>query len=170
MHSTRKDLFSMQGRYNQWMNRKLYAVCRSIPDVQRKQDCGAFFRSIHGTLNHLLLGDRLWMGRFTGQEVPVESLAEELFSDFEALWQARTETDDAICRWLDTLEETDLDRTIAFQAVVTRRTHRYRLAHALTHFFHHQTHHRGQLTTLLSQLGRDYGSTDMMWMPGVEVS
>ena len=169
VNQARKSQYAIQSHYNQWMNQKLYSVCKAVPDETRKKDMGAFFHSIHGTLNHLLLGDRLWMGRFTGTPFPVESLDQELFSDFEALWEARTETDMAIDSWIGTLTENDLDRIIAFQAVVTQQTHRFRLADALTHFFHHQTHHRGQITTLLSQLGYDFGITDMMWMPGIEI-
>ncbi len=165
----RKSQFVIQSHYNQWMNQKLYTVCKEVPDKTRKKDMGAFFHSIHGTLNHLLLGDRLWMGRFTGTAFPVESLDQELYSDFEALWTARNETDCVIHSWIESLSETDLDRIIAFQAIVTQQTHRFRLADALTHFFHHQTHHRGQITTLLSQLGYDFGVTDMMWMPGIEI-
>ena len=169
MSLARKSQFVIQSHYNQWMNQKLYSVCREVPDEMRKKDMGAFFHSIHGSLNHLLLGDRLWMGRFTGTEFPVESLAQELYRDFEALWKARTEADTAINSWVDALSENDLERIIAFQAIVTQQTHRFRLADALTHFFHHQTHHRGQITTLLSQLGYDFGVTDMMWMPGIEI-
>ena len=168
-NQARKSQFVIQSHYNQWMNEKLYTVCEEVPDKTRKKDMGAFFHSIHGTLNHLLLGDRLWMGRFTGTAFPVESLDQELYSDFEALWEARTETDTAIDSWIDELTENDLDRIISFQAVVTQQTHRFRLADALTHFFHHQTHHRGQITTQLSQLGYDFGVTDLMWMPGIEI-
>jgi len=169
LKSARKTQFVIQSQYNQWMNQKLYTVCDDVPDETRKKDMGAFFQSIHGTLNHLLLGDRLWMGRFTGTDFPVESLDQELFSNFRELWRERTVTDNAIATWIDALEETDLDRIIAFTAMVTQRTHRLRLADALTHFSHHQTHHRGQITTLLSQLDYDFGVTDMMWMPGIEI-
>ena len=169
MSTGRKSLFVIQGHYNRWMNHRLYTVCERIPDQQRKQDRGAFFHSIHGTLNHLLLGDRLWMGRFTGTEFTVESLDQELYAGFHTLWQERMKTDETICAWIDSLVENDLDHVMAFKAVVTRKTHRFRLADALLHFFHHQTHHRGQLTTLLSQLGHDIGTTDMMWMPGMEI-
>ena len=94
MNATRKPLFLIQSRYNQWMNHKLYTVCEQVPDEERKQDMGAFFHSIHGTLNHLLLGDRLWMGRFTGTDFPVKSLDQELYRDFKELWRARTDTDE----------------------------------------------------------------------------
>ena len=85
MNAGQKPLFVIQSRCNRWMNHKLHTVCEGVPDEKRKQDMGAFFRSIHGTLNHLLLGDRLWMGRFTGTEFPVESLDQELYSDFKEL-------------------------------------------------------------------------------------
>jgi uncharacterized damage-inducible protein DinB len=58
--------YQLMADYNHWMNQKLYAICAEIPDEKRKEDLGAFFQSIHGTLNHLLYGDRAWMGRFTG--------------------------------------------------------------------------------------------------------
>lgn len=170
MNTARKPLINIQAQYNQWMNEKLYTVCDAIPDKQRKQDMGAFFHSIHGTLNHLLLGDRIWMGRFTGEDYPVMSLDQELYNDYEALRQARIDMDNTIGRWINSLEEVDLDRIIRFEAVVTQRMHRFRLVDALMHFFHHQTHHKGQLTTLMSQLGYDFGTTDMMWMPGVEIN
>ncbi len=164
-----KPLFEIQSRYNQWMNHKLYAVCDTVPTRQRKQDMMTFFHSIHGTLNHLLLGDRLWMGRFTGREFAVESLDQELYSDFATLWQQRIRTDEEINEWIASLDEDTLEQTLCFTALVTGRRHCLRLVDALVHFFHHQTHHRGQLTTLLSQLGYDFGTTDLIWMPGVEL-
>ncbi len=170
MNQTLTSQFLIQSHYNRWMNQKLYGVCNDVPDAIRKKDMGTFFHSIHGTLNHLLLGDRLWMGRFTASAYPVASLDQELYSDFGELWTARNETDAAIESWIESLSDTDLDRVISFQAVVTQRTHHYRLADALTHFFHHQTHHRGQITTLLSQLGYDFGVTDLIWMPGIEIA
>lgn len=109
----RKSQFVIQSHYNQWMNQKLYTVCKEVPDKTRKKDMGAFFHSVHGTLNHLLLGDRLWMGRFTGTAFPVESLDQELYSDFEALWEARTETDTAIDSWIYALTEGHLYQSIA---------------------------------------------------------
>jgi uncharacterized damage-inducible protein DinB len=75
--------------YNQWMNHKLYALCAELSDVDRKQDRGAFFKSIHGTLNHLLYGDRAWMGRFTGVPFTSTEVAQELYADFAELWHER---------------------------------------------------------------------------------
>ena len=72
------DTFRTMAHYNRWMNERLYAVCAEIPDGERRRDRGAFFKSIHGTLNHLLLGDRLWMGRFLDRPFTVDSLDQEL--------------------------------------------------------------------------------------------
>src|SRR5687767_304726 len=98
-----KILLQTMCRYNRWMNEKLYAVCATMPDELRKEDRGAFFHSMHGTLNHLLLADRIWMGRFTAQPFMARSLDEELYSDFEILRQERAKTDAAIEAWIQAL-------------------------------------------------------------------
>jgi uncharacterized damage-inducible protein DinB len=61
------ETITTMARYNRWMNERLYECCSRLPDEARKRDMGAFFKSIHGTLNHLLLADRVWLGRFTGK-------------------------------------------------------------------------------------------------------
>ena len=80
-------------RYNQWMNEKLAAVCAQIPDSERRRDMGAFFKSIHGTLNHLLLADRIWLGRFKSRPFVASALSAELYSDFEEMIRERSDTD-----------------------------------------------------------------------------
>jgi uncharacterized damage-inducible protein DinB len=154
-------------RYNRWMNDKLYGCCEGLTDAQRKEDVGAFFKSIHGTLNHLLLADRVWMGRFTGSPFAVRSLAQELYADFGELRAERARTDGQIIAWTDALREADLDGTLAYTSIVNPAPRTEAMDLAVTHFFNHQTHHRGQLTTLLSQRGIDPGVTDLMWMAGV---
>lgn len=77
--------YQLMAQYNLWMNQKIYAICSDIPNEQRKQDTGAFFKSIHGTLNHLLYGDKAWMGRFTNDPFSVNAIAQELYSNFDAL-------------------------------------------------------------------------------------
>jgi uncharacterized damage-inducible protein DinB len=71
------NYYTAISKYNEWMNQKLYAVCADIPDLDRKSDRGAFFKSLHGTLNHILVGDLIWLGRFT-QEPFTEKLDKEL--------------------------------------------------------------------------------------------
>ncbi|MEN8133812.1 MAG: DinB family protein, partial [Pseudomonadota bacterium] len=153
--------------YNRWMNEQLFAVCAEIPDAERKRDMGAFFSSIHGTLNHLLLSDRLWMGRLTGEPFTITSLAQELYADFDDLRREREHEDQRILQWVAKLTEADLDSVISYISVVDKQQRRFRVEDVLLHLFHHQTHHRGQITTLISQLGHDFGETDLAFMPGM---
>ena len=151
--------------YNRWMNDKLYSACAELSDEDRKQDRGAFFKSIHGTLNHLLLGDRIWMGRFQGAAYAVQSLDEELYGDFQALRKARRQMDSDIEDWAGSLTDQRLAGELTYTSIVNPEPRRYPMWLAVTHFFNHQTHHRGQLTTLLAQCGVDYGVTDLIWLP-----
>lgn len=159
--------------YNGWMNQRLYACCRELTDQQRKQDRGAFFKSIHGTLNHLLVGDKVWLDRLQmpaeGQRFVTPSLDIELHADFEALYEARSALDDDISAWASNLTDSILAATLEYESIVDRQQRRYDMWLAVTHFFNHQTHHRGQLTTLLSQCGVDYGVSDLILLPGAEL-
>jgi uncharacterized damage-inducible protein DinB len=152
--------------YNHWMNSKLYAICAEIPDEQRRANRGAFFKSIHGTLNHLLIGDRIWLGRFTSQPFTAK-LNQELYADFNELCQQRQQTDQQILEWSKQLTSEWLSESLTYKSAsdgVERVLPHWLL---VTHMFNHQTHHRGQLTTLLSQLGYDPGVTDLPWMPSL---
>jgi len=151
--------------YNRWMNDRLYDCCAKLPDEERKRDLGAFFKSIHGTLNHLLLGDRIWLGRFIGKPFAVKSLDQELYPDFDELRAERSATDLAIDEWVASLSGADFARDLSFTSVVNPQPRRYPLWFAVMHFFNHQTHHRGQLTTLLHQRGIEPGVTDLLWLP-----
>lgn len=152
--------------YNQWMNQKLCQICAEIPDPIRREDRGAFFRSVHGTLNHLLIGDRIWMGRFTQQPF-VADLDQELYSNFTELWQERQHTDHAILDWTKMLTSEWLSQPFTYTSVSSHKTIMRPAWLLVTHLFNHQTHHRGQLTTLLNQLGYDPGVTDLPWMPSL---
>jgi len=154
--------------YNRWMNGRLYDCAAQLSDADRKRDAGAFFKSIHGTLNHLLLGDRIWMGRFTGKPFAVKSLGEELYADFAELRKAREAADDEIDAWAAKLTEAALAGDLTYTSAVNPQPRRYPLWLTVTHFFNHQTHHRGQLTTLLKQQGIDPGVTDLIWLPGLQ--
>ena len=159
--------------YNTWMNARLYALAATLSDAERRQDRGAFFRSIHGTFNHLLLTDRAWLHRFTGDPALSQSLDrdgrpiayggldQELYADFALLRDERAQTDAAIEAWVATLDEARLAAPIRYRTTAGV-AHEHPLWPALTHFFNHQTHHRGQVTTLFAQLGRDVGVTDFI--------
>ena len=162
------DTFRTMAQYNRWMNERLYAVCAEIPDAERKGDRGAFFKSIHGTFNHLLLADRLWLGRFLHRPFPVDSLGQELYADFDELRAERERTDEEILDFSGSLDEEALARDFRFTTIVDPGDHVFPFRHVLLQFFNHQTHHRGQITTLIKQAGYEPGVTDLMWLPGVE--
>jgi uncharacterized damage-inducible protein DinB len=153
--------------YNRWMNDKLYAACAEIGDAERKADRKAFFKSIHGTLNHILLADRVWFGRFIGKPVTFKSLDQELYVDFAALRAERGATDQDIEGWAQGLTDEQLAGKLRFTSMLRPEPMEFDLWVLVAHFFNHQTHHRGQVTALLSQLGCDYGVTDLLRMPEV---
>ena len=156
-------------RYNGWMNDKIYGAAAALSDEERKRDRGAFFKSIHGTFNHLLVADRIWLSRFKGQPAQegfigpgIRSLDQELFSDFEELRRARSQTDAELSAWVAELTEERLSGPLVFTRA--GRRHECPLWWTVSHVFNHQTHHRGQITTLLSQAGIDPGVTDLFAM------
>ena len=151
-------------RYNRWMNERLYAICAEMSDEERKRDRGAFFKSIHGTFNHLLLGDRIWMGRFAGEPFSVKSLDQQLYSDYRELTAERALTDERIIAFTEALNEETIAGELRYTSIVNPAERVIPMRVALLHFFNHQTHHRGQVTTLISQAGFDPGVTDLMWM------
>lgn len=161
--------FQTMARYNRWMNQKIYECCSGLSDEMRKREMGAFFESIHGTLNHLLLADRVWMARFTGKSFHVKSLDQELYADFNVLRSEREDEDYRIIEWLASLSPQDVDEDLIYTSIGKPEPRRYPLWFALSHCFNHQTHHRGQVTTLLTQLGVDIGVTDLIWLPGEEM-
>ena len=151
--------------YNQWMNERLYAVCDTLEDKERKKDRAAFFGSIHRTLNHILYGDLAFMSRFTGNPNVVPELGVDLHQEFKELWAARSTLDVRILDWTQSLSIDWLSEELTYDSKVdgiTRTVPRWVL---VTHMFNHETHHRGQVTTLLSQLGIDMGTTDIPFMP-----
>lgn len=156
-------------RYNRWMNDNLYARAATLSDEVRKRDAGAFFKSIHGTFTHILLADRVWLGRFKGIAAPdgymapgIRSLDQDLYPDFDELRRERVLTDDELASWASDLTQAKLAAPLAF----VRRGQRIEtpLWGAVAHVFNHQTHHRGQITTLLMQQGCDPGVTDLFAM------
>lgn len=151
--------------YNSWMNQRLYAVCTSITDEDRKRDQSAFFRSIHSTLNHILYGDTAFMLRFTGKPDEVPEIGIDLHEDFEDLRQARAAMDQRIADWSATLNDGWLEQSLSYTSRVDGASRTVPQWVLVTHMFNHQTHHRGQITTLLTQMGLDVGSTDLPFMP-----
>jgi uncharacterized damage-inducible protein DinB len=167
---TSPEWLAALARYNRWMNDKLYAVAATLSDEARKRDAGAFFKSIHGTFNHLLLADRVWLARLTGATIPegfmapggIRSLDQELCSEFDELRRQRALTDGELATFVAALTPERLAGPLVYMR------HGQRLETpvwwAVAHVFNHQTHHRGQITTLLMQQGCDPGVTDLFAM------
>jgi len=157
----------VMARYNRWMNERLYALVGEIPDDERKRDRGAFFHSMHGTLNHLLWGDRMWLGRFIDEPCTAPAFGADMFDDFSELAREREVTDRRMLDWAGNTTTEWLAGSLTYTSKVDGRTRELARALAAVHLFNHGTHHRGQLTTLLKQAGRDPGPTDLPWLPGV---
>jgi len=151
--------------YSGWMNRKVFEAAAQLSDEERKADRGAFFRSIHSTLNHILWGDSVWLPRFNGKSYPVAGMGVDLHEAFDTLLTARRTMDDEIIAWAAQLDSAQLAGTLTwFSGVAQRELSRPRWL-CVTQMFNHQTHHRGQVTTLLKQAGIDPGVTDLPWAP-----
>ena len=159
-----KSHFQMMASYNRWANVRLYDAAGGLPDDVYRKDIGLFFKSLHGTLNHLVVTDRIWMHRLDGHGVSPTRLNEILFEDFAALHEARNVEDERIIRFVEELSESDLEKIRDYQT--TRGApQRDPLRHILAHLFNHETHHRGQAHTALTQLtGAEPPSMDLMPM------
>ena len=149
--------------YNAEMNRRLYAAAERIPDPARREQRGTFWGSLHGTLCHLLWGDRMWMSRFDGWEKPdvIQKQSATLVEDFDELRRARREADEKISAWAGRITEAWLaEEQVWFSASVQRELRQPRSL-LVTHFFNHQTHHRGQAHALITACGEATGDTDL---------
>ena len=156
------------GAYNAEMNRRLYEAAGRLSDADRRVSHGAFWDSIHGTFNHLLWADRMWMSRFDGWERPVLVLKEShtLIESWKELDAARTTADQRIITWAQGLTPDWLqaDQTW-FSGAVQREVRRPRTL-LLAHMFNHQTHHRGQIHAMLTAAGQETGDTDLWAIAG----
>ena len=152
--------FQLMARYNSGANQRLYAVCAELSDRERRCIRPAFFHSIHGTLNHILLGDRIWMARFEGGQSPSTGLGAELYAEFEALCDARVAEDRRIDKFAAGLDDSFLSGEIAYRNNEGRDL-TDPVALLVAHFFNHQTHHRGQVHDMLSQTGIETPVLDM---------
>ena len=165
-------------RYNRWINGKLYDACDALTDEARKQDRGAFFGSIHRTLNHLVVADQVWLKRFAQcgadngmafaslhaglLDLPeAYTLDMLLFEGWAELKSKREQLDAAIEQLVADMPETYPQFIMRYgNSKGVQREHAAWMA--ITHFFNHQTHHRGQATTLITQAGGTVGVTDLI--------
>jgi uncharacterized damage-inducible protein DinB len=166
------DALRLMASYNGWMNERLYAAAAQLPETALHQDRGAFFGSLFGTLSHIAAADLIWLHRFARHPALTEwgrsldglpspsSLTEGLADTLQALATLRTRIDGCIAALPDRLVEDDLGLLLDY-GNTARVAQAKRFGLLLLHFFNHQTHHRGQATTLLFQAGVDVGVTDL---------
>ena len=145
--------FQMFADYNRWANRRVYAACEDLSDEDYRADAGAFFGSIHRTLNHLLVADRIWVSRMTGQGEAPKALDVVLFDDFSALRDARAAEDQRIIGFVDGLNDERIAGDFTYTTISNPITITQPLGPVLSHVFNHQTHHRGQVHAILTSLG-----------------
>ncbi len=157
-----KKFFLLEAQYNKWANGILYGACSTVSDEDYYKDIGAYFKSIHGTLNHMYAADSVWLYRFTYTgEVP-DTFDEPLFEELESLREARAILDERILSIVQQMSEEDFLKPFLFQTTRNPVLVEKPLLATMAHFFNHQTHHRGQVHAFLHQLGYKAPQIDMI--------
>lgn len=156
-------------KYNAWQNRSLYTAADTLTDEQRRQHRGAFFGSIHGTLSHVLWGDQQWMSRFQPEVVqkpPVPgNESPNYVPDWSELKARRVAFDQVITAWTEQMDQAWLAADLTWYSGLLKRDLVKPRWFLVTHFFNHETHHRGQVHAMLTQAGAMPEDTDLMLMP-----
>jgi uncharacterized damage-inducible protein DinB len=149
--------------YNAELNRRVFEAALRLSDEERRADRGVFWKSIHGTLNHVLWADRIWLSRFgVGEKPPIPiQQSDKLVESFGELWAQRQSFDQVIVGWAGRLREHDLDGDLAWYSGAVGREMVKPTALVVMHIFNHQTHHRGQAHALITRAGEATGDTDL---------
>ncbi|WP_028468611.1 DinB family protein [Neptunomonas japonica] len=166
--------FQLMAIYNRRLNKQVYQASTNLSSAELEEGIGAFFKSILGTLNHIVVGDLLWLSRFATHSIRYQSLThlttypqpssldEQLYDNLDAYWRARKDIDDRVHEWLSNeVLEADFERDLTYtnsKGIVSKRN----FAELVSHLFNHQTHHRGQVSALLYQKGIDIGVSDFL--------
>ena len=154
--------------YNQWQNENQYGAADRLPELERTRQTGAFWRSIHGTLSHLMWGDQIWMRRFEPSLPPpraasgAESAA--AYPDWDELKRERQAFDTVMIGWANTLTPAWLEGDLTYHSRIAKRDLSLPKWMLVTHLFNHQTHHRGQVHCMLTQAGVKPGDTDLPFL------
>lgn len=161
------DFCRTMARYNRWQNQNLYSAADTLDEAARRADRGAFFGSIHGTLSHLLWGDGMWMSRFDGGSKPPGGISDsaEIYEDWSQLTADRRAMDARIMAWAGPLTDAEVEGTLRWYSGALGADVERPLALCVTHFFNHQTHHRGQVHAMLTAVGAPLSDTDLFVMP-----
>ncbi|MEN0041863.1 MAG: DinB family protein [Pseudomonadota bacterium] len=162
------DHFTQFARYNTWANGLLFDTVAKLPDEDYRRDIGLFFTSIHGTLNHLLVADAIWMKRLTGDGDAPTKLDTIMHEDFTDLQTAGIAMDARIETYVNGLTAEDYAGTFTYTPVANPEPITQARAPVLAHLFNHQTHHRGQVTAALTHMGYESPSIDLIYFQRVE--
>jgi len=165
-----KNHFEIMAQYNQRINSQLFSKAMELEHFELERNMGAFFDSVIGTLNHIFIGDILWLSRFKSHSDNYTALSsleqypapnDILFTDISDLWTSRIELDKTIIKWISETDKTDFQKDFLYRDTKDLEF-RKNFGEVVSHLFNHQTHHRGQVSTLLKQLGKDIGVTDLI--------
>ena len=159
----RPEFVRTMAAYNAEMNRRLYAAAARLSDAERRKARGAFWSSIHGTLCHLLWGDQAWMSRFDGWPKPavIQKESAGLIADFSELQRLRVDADARISDWARRVDDAWLGQDMVWFSQSAQKELRQPRGFLVTHFFNHQTHHRGQAHAMITAAGESTGDTDL---------
>lgn len=151
---------ALMARFNAWVNQRIYDAVAELSEADYRRDRGLFFRSVHDTLNHILVVDRLWFGRLEGRDRGIRSLDQKLYDDYAPLRAAREAEDRDIIALLDSLTPAELEKEKSYRPITAPGELKLRRDHMLIAVYNHQTHHRGQVTAALTQSGIKYKDLD----------
>jgi uncharacterized damage-inducible protein DinB len=144
-----KAHFRRMAAYNRWANARLYAAVGKLSPEEFAAPRSGFFPSLLKTLNHILVGDTVWMGRLEDTGSGIKSLDQILHAEFGALQAARGAMDERIVAYVEAVAPARLEEDLVYRTVAGDPM-RTNVAQVLAHFFNHQTHHRGQAHAMLS--------------------
>jgi len=168
-----KNHFKLMAAYNLRINKQIYKAALELDKSDLEKDMGAFFGSVLATLNHIMVGDLLWLSRIEHHSDRYESLSsisefaspsalnDILYQDIDDLHEKRNKLDGIIVDWVGETEESDFHKLFSYKNMKGKEERKV-FGEVVSHFFNHQTHHRGQVSTLLNQLGKDVGITDFI--------
>ena len=167
------EFTQLMAHYNQWMNQRMYEVASRLGAEQLMKDQGAFFGSVFGTLQHIAVADTIWLLRFATHPMGFTSLRklqdgprptalnQRLFAHWVDLQSYRQTLDATLMAWADEMRPAHWAQPLAYVNMAGKNQCKA-FAPLVTHFFNHQTHHRGQASTLIHQMGVDVGVTDLL--------
>jgi len=161
------DYCQLLARHNRWMNERMFAAAAAMSDAQRKRDGGAFFGSLHRTLNHILWADCVWLGRLVDAAFAVPAYGADMHAEFADLAREREVAEMKMLDWAGKLAPEWLGTTLSYRRASDGVRCELPAWIAATHLFCHAVHHRGQASVLMKQAGHDIGPTDLPYLPGV---